>query len=90
VKNDKGSPATSCPQKLREESLRSISRNLPSRPLQDVHFGPRLLDLNRSANYLRALGTSCLHAADTKRPEEILAAFTILRTLRLSELEVRP
>jgi len=89
MQNETGGPATSRPQKLNNDSTATVSRKNGKRTGQ-VHFGPRLLDLNRSASYLRALGRTCIHAADTKRPTEILAAFTILRTLRLGELEVRP
>jgi len=89
MQNEAGSPATSCPQKLSNDSTATVSRKNGKRTGQ-VHFGPRLLDLDRSAGYLRALGRTCIHAAETRRPKEILAAFTILRTLRLGELEVRP
>lgn len=89
MENEAGSPATSCPEKLSNDSMANVSRKNGKRT-GHVHFGPRLLDVNRSAAYLRALGRTCIHAADTRRPQEILAAFSILRTLRLGELEVRP
>jgi len=82
MQNETGGPATSRPQKLNNDSTATVSRKNGKRSGQ-VHFGPRLLDLDRSSNYLRALSATCLHAADSKRPKEILAAFTILRTMRL-------
>jgi hypothetical protein len=90
MKNEAGGPVTSRPEKLNASSAVTIPHNSSGHSRHAVRFGPRFIDLERSANYLRALGATCLYAADTKRPEEILAAISVLRTLRLSSLEVRP
>ena len=87
MQNEKGGPATSRTEKLTVNSISTLPYKASRR--RAVRFGPRFLDLERTANYLRALAATCTDAADSRQPDEILAAISILRTLRLSAPEVR-